>query len=127
MRGFTVTAFVAGERDLLADDRSEVRVEGEDELLELLALRVVQWKTPAPRKWKIVSTAAVVEEAHAADLRPLVRQAAESEHADLLIGVAQVRDLEHLGLALEGPKPSLPKKPCAGFRVWQPLQLKRCR
>src|SRR5262249_26604847 len=109
------------ERDLLPHDGLQVRVEGEHELLDLAALRVAC----GPRReagWvrereagRIVVVedggvveaeegvhAAVVQEAEAADLCPLVavvagvqeRNRCHAEHADLLVRIAEVRDLE---------------------------------
>ena len=79
--------------------------------------------------------AAVVQEAEAADLIAqevvVAREDAERvrhpEHADLLVQVAEVRDLEELRLVSKLEQPSVPKKPgaapCSGCRrdraVWQ--------
>src|SRR5262249_7259631 len=113
----------AGEGHLLSDDRGEVRVERQDELLDLSSHGV----RAAPRAESDIAhdriaeaeervDAAVVQEAEAAHL---VRLAGEgtgravvagvdsgdrwhAEHAHLLVRVAQMRDLEILGLVLEG-------------------------
>ena len=108
------------ERDLLADDRREVGVEGEHELLDVAALLVVLEADGRPADGVVAEDVgveeaeegvdgAVVQEAEAADLRALERQVERrdagdvehAEHADLLVEVAQVRDLDDLHLVLE--------------------------
>ena len=69
--------------------------------------------------------AAVVQEAEAAYLRALVavvagvqeRDRRHAEHADLLVGVAQVGDLEQLGLELEAREPIGAEEAVGGVEV----------
>ena len=129
------------ERDLLADDRREGRVEGEDELLEVARARSSsRMKTRRVQEVEDGGDAAVVQEAEAAHLVALMlaargrdvdeRHVGHAEHADLLVGVPQVRDLELLrSRSRRSSRPSVPKKPCAGSSAWQPLQVgdaRRC-
>ena len=81
----------------------------EHELLEVLRVRdrVAEHVGAMEAEGRV--DAAVVQEAEAAHLRALVavvprahpRDRRHAEHADLLVEVPQVRDLEHLGLVLE--------------------------
>src|SRR5439155_2365063 len=99
--------------DLLPDDRRQVAVEGEHELLELRTLGVVHAEHVGAVEAEERVDAAVVQEAEAADLPAEARGVAipeeghlrHAEHADLLVGVAQV------GVLLIGPpRPRSPSK-----------------
>ena len=122
----------AGQRDLLADDRRQVGVELEHELLEVLRVRdrVAEHVRPVEAEGRV--DAAVVQEPEAAHLRALVavvpRAASpdrrHAEHADLLVEVPQVRSLNIWVSASKVVKPSVPKWPFAGSSTWHPLQSK---
>src|SRR5207247_5135923 len=95
---------------LLADDRREPRVERHEERLDLTALRVrVATEVEDARVQEVEDRidAAVVQEAEGAHLvthrarRRRLRARRHAEHADLLIEVPEMRDLELLRLALE--------------------------
>ena len=97
------------ERHLLADDRPEPRVHGQHERLDVPPLRVVlEIEDLRMQEDEDRGDGAVVEEAEAAhlgtdrtragDARGTVRKA---EHADLLVEVPEMRDLELLHLAFE--------------------------
>src|SRR5262249_61068346 len=128
------------QRDLLADDGCEVAVEREQELLDVAPLLIVleadarSADLVVPEDVRVQEPEErvdrpVVEEAEAADLRPLetevqrrdARHVEVSELADLLVEVPQVRDLDDLLLVLEarvtvGPEvPELRLEPVAAL------------
>ena len=153
MRGSTTPALRAGARDLLPDDRREVAVERHHEgldaagaadrprapagmppgLMPLWLKTVALWKRksvstlpscrkPKPRTWSpMEAVVAAVEERHRR----------HAEHADLLVHVPEVRDLEDLGLVLEARAAVGAEEARrgdagsafpAGSRRWQPSQ-----
>src|SRR5262249_53593422 len=108
------------ERHLLADHRRQVAVEREQELFDVASGRIVGEADVRTADVVVAEhrgveeaeqrvDAAVVQKAEAADLRALEGQierilagdVERAEHADLLIQVAQVRDLDDLFLVLE--------------------------
>ena len=128
MRLSTLARVGRRERDLLADDRRASSV-------SKASTKRSSWFCSVPRQREHAGAeeaedgvdAAVVQEAEAADLRAARRRAdaGRAEHADLLVDVPQVRDLEHLGLALERAEARRCRRSRArGSSVWQPLQLK---
>jgi len=120
----------ARERDLLPDDGCQVAVEREHELLELRALGVVDAEHAGAVEAEERVDAAVVQEAESAHLGAEARRIAvaeeghlrHAEHADLLIGVAQVGDLELLRLAFDRHEAVRTEEAGTGLSTWQPLQ-----
>ena len=124
------------QRDLLADDRGQVAVEGEQELLDLMPFRIAREADAGPAH-RVVGEdvgveeaeqrvdAAVVKKAEAAHLgplrrlieRPRPRHVELPEHADLLVQVAQVRDLDDLLLVLEAGAPVGAEVPELGLQA----------
>src|SRR5262249_34449872 len=97
------------ERDLLTDDRRQIRIEREHERLDVVRLLGRQAEHRRAEEARDRIDAAVVQEAESAHLlthegalgRADRRDRRHAEHPDLLVRVAQMRDLEVLRLAIE--------------------------
>src|SRR5262249_11623285 len=117
------------DRDLLADGRLESGVEREQELLDVLPVGRVEILEHGSRdEVEHGGHAAVVQEPEAPHLIADGGAAGDAGHADLLVEVAEVSDLELLRLALEGREAvGAERQPVAERAVIAPRSVFRVR